>query len=437
MSKGVWFVDLAPLTDPGFVPDRVGTALGIQAQPGQSITETLTEVLEKQDLCLVLDNCEHVVDGCAELVTVLSRSCPKLRLLATSRQPLNIEGEQVYRLPSLSLPSRQQDIGREAVADSDAVQLFVERAAARRAGFGLSDANVNAVASICRRLDGIPLAIELAAARVTSFSIADLEARLDDRFRFLLAGRRVALPRHQTLAALVAWSYDLLTESERTLLRYLSVFAGGFTFEAAETLCDGQIRGDLDVVNLIWSLTEKNLIQIEEYTEPLRYGMLETIRQFAAERLREHHEERRARVAHAGVFLTLAEAAAPHLWKAERLEWLDRIDAEEKNIREAMAFLLSDPVPDVGPLAMRQFIAMSRYWEMTGQAAYVLDIATSLLAHPGTQERNALWIRTVAALALVWRGTTGSWPSSPLWRPRPPSWLDSGGCTRTVRCCTG
>jgi tetratricopeptide (TPR) repeat protein len=188
------------------------------------------------------------------------------------------------------------------------------------------------------------------------------------------------------------------------LLRYLSVFAGGFTFEATETLCADHVRGDLDVVSLIWSLTEKNLIQVEEHTEPLRYGMLETIRQFAFERLRKRDEEASARAAHVGVFLGLAEAAASHLWKAERLEWLGRIEADEANIREAMTFVLADPDPDVGPLAMRLFIAMSRYWEMTGQAAYVLDVAHSLLAHPGTQERNALWIRTIAALALVWRG---------------------------------
>jgi predicted ATPase len=402
--EGVWFVDLAPLTDPGLVPAQVGAALGIQAQPGQSITETLTEALEPQALYLVLDNCEQLIDSCAELAGVILRSCPRVRLLATSRQPLDIDGEQVYRLPSLSLPSDRADIDRERVADSEAVQLFVERAVARMSTFALTDANARAVAAICRRLDGIPFAIELAAARVTSFTVAELEARLDDRFRFLSSGRRT-LPRRQTLRASVDWSYDLLTHSEQTLLRYLSVFAGGFTFEAAETLCaTDHVLRDLDVVGLISSLTEKNLVQMEEHTEPLRYGMLETIRQFAMEQLREHNEEHGVRAGHVGVFLALAEAASPHLWKAERLEWLARLDAEEANLREAMASLLSDPDPSSGGLAMRLFIAMSRYWEMTGQAAYVLDVTRGLLTHPGTKERNDLWVKAVAALALIWRG---------------------------------
>jgi predicted ATPase len=401
---GVWFVDLASLTDPSFVAVQVGATLGMQALPGKSMTETLTEALEQQDLCLVLDNCEHVIDSCAELATVLSRSCPKLRILATSRQPLDIDGEQVYRLPSLSLPSDGVVIDREAVADSDAVQLFVERARSRRSDFALDDENAKAVAAICRRLDGIPLAIELAAARVMSFSIADLEARLDDRFRFLGAGRRTTLPRHQTLWASVDWSYDLLPESERTLLRYLAVFSGGFTFEAVETLCSDPPLNEFDVVGLISSLTEKSLIQMDEHTEPLRYGMLETIRQFATERLREHQEESMARAAHVGVFLLLAEAATARLWTAERLEWLPRINAEEANIREAMSTLLSDPEPAAARLTMRLFIAMSRYWEMTLHAAYVLDIAGVLLAHPGTQEHDDLWVKTIAALALIWRG---------------------------------
>jgi hypothetical protein len=268
----------------------------------------------------------------------------------------------------------------------------------------LNDANADAVASICRRLDGIPLALELAAARLATFSVADLEGQLDDRFRFLTSGRRTAVPRHQTLTALVEWSYDLLTSPEQTLLRYLSVFAGGFTLDAAQRLCADDARIESDIADLVSSVTKKNLIQIEEHTDPLRYRMLDTIRQFSLERMRDRDEESLVRTVHASVFLALAESAAPHLWSAERLEWLGRIDAEQANLREAMTALIADPSPDSGPLAMRLFIALSRYWEMTGQAAYVLDTAHCLLSHPGTQQRDALWVRTVAALALVWRG---------------------------------
>jgi predicted ATPase/class 3 adenylate cyclase len=402
-ADGVWFVDLARLTDPGLVAGQIGADLGIQAQAGEVMVEALTDVLSGQEVRLVLDNCEHVIDMCAELVTVLLRSCPGIRLLVTSREPLEVDGEYVYRLPSLSLPSPQADIDRQRVSESEAAQLFVERGRAHRSGFVLNDANAVAIESICRRLDGIPLALELAAARLASFSVAELEARLGDRFRFLTSGRRTTLPRHQTLNALVGWSYDLLAGPEKTLLRYLSVFAGGFTLDAAERLSGGHSLADSDIADLISSLTKRNLIQIEEHTDPLRYGMLETIRQFSLERLREHGEESSARAAHAGVFLTLAESTAPDLWSAQRVECLARINAEQDNLRDAMAVLLANPDPDAGRLAMRLFIAMSRYWEMTDQAAYVLDVARGLLTHPGTEERDALWVRTVAALALVWR----------------------------------
>jgi predicted ATPase/class 3 adenylate cyclase len=403
-TDGVWFVDLAPSNDPGLVAGQIGAALGIQGQSGQMMAETLTDVLSLQNVCLVLDNCEHVIDACAELVSILLRSCPRIRLLITSREPLDVDGEYVYRLPLLSVPSGRGDVDGEGVSESEAVQLFVERGSAHRSGFVLNDANAPAIASICRHLDGIPLALELAAARLASFSVADLEARLGDRFGFLTSGRRTALPRHQTLRALVEWSYDLLTGPEQTLLRSLSVFAGGFTLDAAERLCAGGALTDMNIADLISSLTEKSLVQIDERTEPLRYRMLETIRQFSLERLGGHGEESSVRAAHAAVFVTLAETAAPHLWSAGRLEWLSRVNADEDNLREAMAVLLADPGPDAGQRAMRLFTAMSRYWEMTNQAAYVLGVASVLLSHPDAQERNALWIRTAAALALVWRG---------------------------------
>jgi predicted ATPase/class 3 adenylate cyclase len=402
-TDGVWFVDLAPLTDPGLVVAQIGAALGIRFGAGPVMAETLTGVLSVQDVHLVLDNCEHVIDACAELADVLLRSCPNIRMLVTSREPLDVDGEYVYRLPSLSLPSDSGEIGWQQVSQSEAVQLFVARGGAHRSGFELTEANAVAIGSICRHLDGIPLAVELAAARLAGFSVADLEARLGDRFGFLSSGRRTALPRHRTLLGLVRWSYDLLTGPEQTLLRYLSVFVGGFTLDAAEQLRYGDSLIGSDIADVVSSLTKKSLIQIEEHTDPLRYEMLETIRQFSTERLREHGEQTAVRAAHAGVFLALAERAAHHLWGAERLEWLARINAEQGNLREAMAVLLDDPTPDAGPLAMRLFIAMSRYWEMTGQAAYVLDAFRALLSHPGTQERNELWVRTVAALALVWR----------------------------------
>jgi predicted ATPase/class 3 adenylate cyclase len=403
-ADGAWFVELAPLTDPDLVPMEIAATLGIQSTTGESMTATLTDILCDKDICLVLDNCEHVIEACAKEATVLLGACPRMRLLATSREPLDIEGEQVFRLGTLTLPPPQAECDRQVISESEAVQLFVVRGSAQRSGFTLNDDNAAAVASICRRLDGIPLALELAASRLSAFSVADLDARLDDRFRFLTSGRRTALPRQQTLHALVDWSYGLLVSAEQVLLRHLSVFVGGFTLESVERLCSEDPLADLDVVELVSSLTTKSLLEVEENTDPPRYGMLETIRQFADELLRDSGEESSARAAHAAVCLALVEDAAPHLWRAERIEWLARLDAEEDNVRKAIAALLADPVAGGGAMAMRLFIAMSRYWEMTGQAAYVLAVATSLLAHPGARERTSLWIKAVAALALVWRG---------------------------------
>jgi predicted ATPase/class 3 adenylate cyclase len=400
---GVWFVDLSALGDENQVAPTVASVLGVRTLNGRPVIEVLLEALSDRRIMIVLDNCEHLIGACAHLSDAILRSCKEIRILATSREPLGIEGEAVYRVPSLALPPDDTAIDVRLACESEAVELFVERAVSQRPGFALDEGNARFVVAICRRLDGIPLALELAATRLETFSVEELEANLDDRFRLLTKGRRTALPRHRTLRALVEWSYDLLVEAEREVLRRASVFAGGFTpVEARAVFAEGNLDR-ITLVDVLQSLVEKNLIQLDEAAEPLaRYRLLETIRQFGAEELAGHDEEAAARSAHAAAFLALAERASPHLWKEERLEWLARLNVDRENLNAAIEHLLSERT--VGLAAVRFVIAMSRYWEMTGQYAYVVEIGRALLDHPSTQEHDRLWVEAVVALALVWRG---------------------------------
>jgi tetratricopeptide (TPR) repeat protein len=293
-------------------------------------------------------------------------------------------------------------VGLDSVRGSEAVELFVERARSHRQGFVLDETNVGSVTAICRQLDGIPLAIELAAARLSSLALGALEARLDDRFRLLTKGARSALGRHQTLRAAVEWSCDLLDEPERVVLRRLAVFAGGFSLEAAEAVCQQTGLGDLDVVDVVDRLVDRSLIQADEQTDQGRYRLLETIRQFGQERLADHDETTAIGAAHAEVFLDLAETAAPRLWKADRAGWVAALRVEADNLRLAMATFLSDG--QSARKAMRLAIALSRYWEMTASTTEAVTFGRAVLDHTGASENDRLWVETVTALALVWRG---------------------------------
>jgi predicted ATPase/class 3 adenylate cyclase len=399
---GAWLVDLSSVSDEEQVAPALGSVLGVRGQPGRTITDVIVETLSDRRITVVLDNCEHLVEACAKIVDAILRSCRQIRVLATSREALGIDGEAVYRVPSLSLPASESQVDVGAARASEAVELFVERAGSHRPGFELDEGNVAAVVEICRRLDGMPLALELAATRLQSFTIEELEENLNDRFRLLSKGRRTAVPRHQTLRALVAWSYDLLAEVERAVLRRASVFTDGFTTEEAEAVLADE--GDrIWLADVLASLVDKSLMQLDETAEPLvRYRLLETIRQFAAEELVEQGEDSAVRSAHADAFLSLAETASSHLWKDERPEWMARLNADRNNLRAAIDYLLSERT--AGDRAMRFVMAMARYWEMTGQVTQVLGIGRVLLAHPGTKKHDALWVRAVAALALVWRG---------------------------------
>lgn len=330
-KDGVWLVELAPLDNPDRIVELVASTFDLRGAPGIPLQELITDYLRGKQLLLILDNCEHLIDGAARLANQLLRACPNLKILASSREGLGIPGEVAYRVPSLSLPDRET-LALDNVAACEAVQLFVERATAAYTGFALTAENTPIVAQICRRLDGIPLALELAAARVTALSVEQIAARLDDRFRLLTGGSRTALPRQQTLRALIDWSCNLLSEPERALLRQLSVFVNGWTFEAAEAICP-----DLDVLDLLPQLVNKSLVVADDAHEHVRYRLLETIRQYARDMLFDTGEAAAARDRHLDYFLALSEEAEPELREGDHIwDWIDRVDEDYDNIQSAL-----------------------------------------------------------------------------------------------------
>jgi predicted ATPase len=339
------FVDLAPVLKPGQVPAAVASATGVLEQPGRPLLTVLAEALRGQDLLIVIDNCEHVIGAAAEVAEVLDRSCPRVRVLATSREPLGIDGEHVYRLAPLSLPAADatslEDLGR-----SDAVHLFVERARSQDSTFSLDEPVAGLVASICRTLDGIPLALELTAARVPGMSLADLDRRLDRRFRLLTGGSRTSLPRQRTLQATFDWSFQLLSPAEQLTLMALSVFSGSFELDAAEVVCSSETVGAGDVADLVGSLVDKSLVVAERSSGGLCYSLLETVRQYGAERAHATGGDAalgRARSAHADYYLQLAERAEPMILGADQTGWLKKLDPDWDNIRSALDYFLSQP----------------------------------------------------------------------------------------------
>ena len=344
VADGVWYIELAPVTDGGQIAVLVAGVLGLPDQGGPDLGAVVAEALGDQDALILLDNCEHLIEAAAKFCERIIRSCPRVRFLCTSREPLGIDGERVYRVPSLSLPPPDADSAGE-LADSDAVRLFADRARLHDPGFTLDAQSAALVATICRRLDGIPLALELAAARLSSMSLRQVTERLDQRFRLLTGGSRSAMPRQQTLQATVDWSFGLLTSTERETLARLSVFAGGFDLPAAEGVCGAGEPGGTDalaVLDQLGSLVDKSLVLADRTAESVRYRLLETIRQYAAqELLRAGGDEMVQAVSdqHAAHFLMLAETARPSLTGHGQARWLRRLDPEWDNLRAAFTHL--------------------------------------------------------------------------------------------------
>jgi predicted ATPase/DNA-binding SARP family transcriptional activator len=391
LTDGVWLVELAPATDGADVAQAVSSAIGLRdqtlpglAQAGEP-ADRLISALRNRSALLVLDNCEHVIEAAAMLAERLLGECPRLRILATSREPLGITGEALWPVEPLALPPA--NAGLVEAMSYASVRLLVDRAAAARPGFEVTAD----VVRICRALDGMPLAIELAAARLRTMSPAQLAGRLDDRFRLLTSGARTALPRHQTLRAMVDWSWELLSEDERALLRRLALFSGGATAEAAERVC-GADQALLD------SLTDKSLLVT---TGDGRYRMLETIKAYGLERLDEAGEREKIRVAHAAYFAELAETAEPHLRRAEQLVWLDRLNADHDNITAALrgAVAAGDSHG-----AVRLVAAAGWYWWLAGYRTEGAELVTEALAVPGAVEDEALAVAYAMAVLFATSG---------------------------------
>ena len=420
---GIWLVELAMLSDPVLVPQTVAALLGVREEPTYPLTRTLTTYLRTKTLLLIFDNCEHIVETCALFVETLLRACANLRIMVTSRETLGVMGEHVLRVPSLQLPRTQQGLELHDLAQVEAIRLFVDRAATVKAAFTLHDTNAAAVTQICQQLDGVPLAIELAAARVRAMTPEQIAARLDDRFRLLTGGSRTALPRQQTLRAMIDWSWDLLSEPECALLRRLAVFLGGWTLEAAEAVCGGlrvahfavnaarpegrvarnaELVRSEEVLELLTHLVEKSLVVVEEQAGAARYYLLETIRQYAREKLFEAGEAEMVRAKQLWFFLKLGEEAEPHLRAATQLSWLARLDLEHDNLRAALKWASGSGALEAG---LRLAGSLARFWYLRGFWKEGREWLRLLLAQPAPQPpltQSLAWARARALAGAGW-----------------------------------
>ncbi|MFL5733527.1 MAG: tetratricopeptide repeat protein [Chloroflexia bacterium] len=367
---GVWFVELASLSDPELVPQAVAATLGIREEPGRSLMSVLLDYLRPLKLLLVLDNCEHLVRACAAFALELLRVCPDLVVLATSREELDVGGEVLWSVATLSRPDPERLPPLESLENYESVRLFTDRARSSHPSFSITAENAASIARLCNSLDGLPLAIELAAARLNVLSVEQIADRLDERLRLLTSGSRSTLPRQQTLRALLDWSYDLLDAEERRLLRALSVFAGGFTLEAARAVCCAgpEPRDEYEVLDLLSHLVRKSLVIAEEYQVPagheVRYRMLDTIRQYSWEKRVEEDGRGAWLGEHRDCYLQLAEAAQPELVGEEQEVWLDRLEVEHDNLRAAIDWSIRGDRD--AEAALRLSAALWRFWDVRG-----------------------------------------------------------------------
>jgi len=418
-TDGAWFVDLTRVFEPPFVAQATARSLNVRDDDGTPL-EALVHALRDRRLLLVLDNCEHLLDACASLAASLLTGCPGLQVLATSRQPLGLTGEVAWRVPSLSVPvssdgapgaatwarapsaARAANERLRALLASEAGRLFLERARGARPTFNPTESDAAAVGEICRRVDGIPLAIELAAARVAHLEPGQIAARLDDRFRLLATWRASDMQRHGTLRALVEWSHDLLSDAERVVFRRLSVFAGGWTLEAAEAVCEAGVhwtgvRGD-DVLDVLGQLVDKSLVQLDEQSGTLRYRLQETLRLYALERLDESGEAPEIRRRHAEYCLAVVEDAEPELFGRDLQRHLDRLEREHDNVRVALRWSSETGDPEVG---LRLAGALWRFWQVRGYVREGRDWLERLLGMAQPTERTAGRARALNAIGFL------------------------------------
>ena len=377
-ADGVWLVELASVAEPELLHQAAATALGVGERAGETLAQSIAARLAERHTLLVVDNAEHLRDACRRWLDALLQQCPNLVVLVTSREALGLTTERTHRVPSLSVPGSDHEPTPDYVGAFESTRLFIERALLQRHDFALTSENAAALAAVCRRLDGIPLALELAASRIRAMSVDEVQRRLDHVFSLLTGGSRTALPRQRTLRSLIDWSYDLLSDVEQTLLRRVSVFAGGWTPEAANHVCGGDGIARADVPALLASLCDKSLVVVERGGGAARYGLLETIRHYARDRLRDRREESGARTRQLAFFLTLAERAEPHLGGVAQQRWLEQLDLEHDNIRAALAWCC-DVGGDVGA-GLRLVGALWWFWYVRGYVREGREVISTLLA---------------------------------------------------------
>jgi predicted ATPase/DNA-binding SARP family transcriptional activator/DNA-binding CsgD family transcriptional regulator len=380
-SEGVWFVDLAPLSEPDLVPQALAATLEIQEQPGRPLTETLLKVLHSKNLLLVLDNCEHLIEAMGTLIDLLLTRCPGVRVLATSREPLGVEGEVLWQVPTLCVPEPGRQLKLEELRGYESSRLFVQRARARSSSFATSAEDAVAVAEICRHLEGLPLAIELAAATVGVLSVSQISGMLGDELRLLNSGSRTVPARHQTLRGALDWSYALLSEPERVLFGRLSVFAGSFTLEAAEAVCRGEDIEQEDVLDLLGRLVDKSLVVARVAGKDIRYRLLEPVRQYALQKLEESAEAEDISKAHAVFFLKFAEKADKGLNSPAHTAWIAQLETEHDNLRAALAWALERDETDLG---LRLAGALGEFWYVRGHLNEGRQWLEAILAKDGS-----------------------------------------------------
>jgi predicted ATPase/DNA-binding SARP family transcriptional activator len=458
-ADGVWLVELAPINRPGLVVPTIALALSAREEAGRTLLDSLTARLRDSEALLVVDNCEHVVDAAAEVISTLLRGCPRLRILATSQTRLRVSGEATWPVPPLTVPGPDVD-DPQVAARAESVRLFCDRAALARPGFTLTAANAPAVSDICRQLDGIPLAIELAAARVSALTAAQLSARLDNRFRLLTGGNRAGLPRHRTLQAAIEWSHDLLSEVEQVCFRRMAVFSGGCTIDAAEVVCPDSALPLDTVFETITALVDRSLLTTEERSGSMRYRMLESIHQYALSRLAEAGEDTELRgrlLSWLAGFAGQADLDGP-----DQGAWLDLLEAELDNFRAGLQWALAPPDRNPGAdpaLALRMAGALSPFWMVRGPVAVGRSVLTTVLDAAGpaadrrrtggcaplpstgrgssrpctaTRTRNGRTSRRAWGSGGSWVMMPGSSAASAIWA----RWRTSGATTRRPGRCT-
>ncbi|MBK9675692.1 MAG: winged helix-turn-helix domain-containing protein [Betaproteobacteria bacterium] len=395
-ADGVWFVDLAPVSDPRLVANAVATAVGVREEPGQPIIGALQRFVADRALLLVLDNCEHLLVACAQLARDLLQAGRKLTIVATSREPLHVPGEATFPVAPLPVPEPAGDLAPDTLGGYAAAQLFLDRAIDARPDFALTRESAAAVARICRDLDGIPLALELAAARARSMSVDAIADHLTDRFALLKGRDRTALPRQQTLRAAIDWSYDLLAPPERALLQRLSVFAGGFALDGAEAVGAADGVAPNDVLDLLDHLVDKSLVAFDAPTE--RYRLLETVRQYALEHLAESGDEAASRDRHLAFYVTLSQRAGSEILGPAQDTWHKRLDAERENILLAFSHARRAPGGGAAGLALLHGLNL---WITLGHFEFWRGVVLEALAHPDAQQEDVARSRALSPAVMI------------------------------------